>query len=377
MGRGALACVMLLTLLGLGCGGSKPDRPALPVGPRLTAQLGRTLDARLRMKVDETGIPGASAAIVFPDGRIWSGAAGSAVLEPEQPMTSETSLPFDSVTKTMTAALVLRLVEQGRLRLDDTIRRWYPAWRGDPRATLRDLLGHTAGARDPGDAFFKRLTRNPGRTATAAEVIAASPKPGPRSDEAEYTNTAFVIAGVILQRAAHRPLAAAMRQELFGRPGGEGLAFQPDERTQAPRARSYWYPHGVGEPEVVADGDILPSRVVASTVGPAGALAGRVPSLARFGHDLLGGRILEPSSLREMTRFHPGGLWEAYGLGLARDSIDDHTMWGHGGDGLGSHTEFWHLPRERLTIAMTWNDDVLDREGDILPTLLRAVLAPK
>lgn len=198
MGRGALACVMLLTLLGPGCGGSKPDRPTLPVGPRLTAQLGRTLDARLREKVDETGIPGASAAIVFPDGRMWSGAAGSAVLEPEQPMTSETSLPFDAVTMTMTAALALRLVEQGRLRLDDTISRWYPAWRGDPRATLRDLLGHTAGARDPGDGFFKRLLRTPGRTVTAAEVIAASPKPGPRTDEAEFTNTAFVIAGVIL-----------------------------------------------------------------------------------------------------------------------------------------------------------------------------------
>ena len=42
--------------------------------------------------------------------------------------------------------------------------------------------------------------------------------------------------------------------------------------------------------------------------------------------------------------------------------------------GSARHTEFWHLPRERLTIAMTWNDDVLDREGRILPTLLRAAL---
>jgi len=49
-------------------------------------------------------------------------------------------------------------------------------------------------------------------------------------------------------------------------------------------------------------------------------------------------------------------------------------MWGHGGDGIGSHTEFWHLPQERLTLAVTWNDDLLDREGRLHLALLRAAL---
>ena len=98
-----------------------------------------------------------------------------------------------------------------------------------------------------------------------------------------------------------------------------------------------------------------------------------MPSLARLGHELFGGRIVSRSSLREMARFHPGGYWEGYGLGLATNSLDGHTMWGHGGDGLGSHTEFWHLPRERLTIVIAWNDDLLDR-SDILPALLRTTL---
>jgi hypothetical protein len=113
---------------------------------------------------------------------------------------------------------------------------------------------------------------------------------------------------------------------------------------------------------------------LAGAAGTAGALAGDVPSLARWGHELFSGRVIQPRSLREMARLHPGAFWETYGLGLARDSLDGHTMWGHGGDGLGSHTEFWHLPRERLTIAVTWNDDVLDREGQIFPQLLRTAL---
>jgi D-alanyl-D-alanine carboxypeptidase len=369
----ALACAAVLSLLSAGCGGGAPDRPPSRSGPRLTAQLGRALDTQLREKVADAGIPGASAAIVFPDGRMWNGAAGHAVLEPERPMTTRTSLPFDSVAKVMTAALALRLVEQRRLRLDDTIRRWYPAWRGDPRATVRDLLGHRAGARDPGARFVEGLIRRPRRTVTAAEHISASPKPGARTEEAEYSNTGFVIAGVILQRVTRQPLAAALRREIFGHPGGEGLALQPAERTSAPRAQSYWYPDGGAKPTAAGEGDILPSRAFASASGAAGALAGQVPSLARFGHELFGGRILARSSLREMARFHPGGFWEGYGLGLAANSLDEHPMWGHGGDGLGSHTEFWHLPRERLTIAVAWNDELLD-DSDILPALLRTTL---
>jgi hypothetical protein len=56
-----------------------------------------------------------------------------------------------------------------------------------------------------------------------------------------------------------------------------------------------------------------------------------------------------------------------------RDSFEGRTMWGHIGDGLGSHTELWHLPRQRVTVAVSWNDDLIDRDGQILPALLRAV----
>lgn len=130
----------------------------------------------------------------------------------------------------------------------------------------------------------------------------------------------------------------------------------------------------MGDPVDAHDGGpLLPSRLWASLATTAGALAGDVPSLARWGHELLDGHIL-PTSLHSMTRFHPGAFWQGYGLGLARDSHDERLVWGHSGDGFGSHTEFWHLPRERLTIAVTWNDDVLERDGQILPDLLRAAL---
>src|SRR5829696_6899887 len=86
------------------------------------------------------------------------------------------------------------------------------------------------------------------------------------------------------------------------------------------------------------------SPAFAGAAGGAGALAGDVPSLARWGHEFFGGHVLQAKSLREMASFHDGAFWDGYGLGLALDSNDDRPMWGHRGDGFGTHTEFWHLP---------------------------------
>jgi D-alanyl-D-alanine carboxypeptidase len=375
----AVACVVVVALAGSACGGTSKHTATTPAqpGPRLTPRLAHALDAELREGFGEQAIAGVSAAIVFPDGREWSSADGLAVIATKQRMTPRTSMPLDSVTKMATAALALRYAEEGRLRLDDTIKRWYPAWNGDPRATLRDLLGHGAGTRDSRESFYVRVGSHPHATMTPRQAIAATPRAGPRTDETVYSNTGYLIAGLILQRAGGQPVAVGMRREIFDHPGGAGLALQPVERAHPPRAHSYWYPHGTGGRRVdVSDGGaLLPARSWASAAWTAGALAGDVPSLARWGHELLGGHILEPASLHAMSRFHPGAFWQGYGLGLALDSIDGHNMWGHTGDGVGSHTELWHLPAEDLTIAVSWNDDTLDREAVFLPHLLRTVWA--
>jgi D-alanyl-D-alanine carboxypeptidase len=370
----SLVFIVVAALLA-GCGGanSEPSEPALP---KLSPQLARALDKELRERVANTGVPGASAAIVFADGRMWQAAAGDAVLEPRRAMTSDTALPFDSVTKVATGALALRLAELERLRLDDPITRWYGGWRGDPDATVRDLLGHRSGIGDPPERFWRRLLANPREPVTPRQFIAATPKPGPRTAYARYSNAGFAIAGLILERAAGEPVAAVMRRELLGAPGGDGLALQPAEAPRAPHAHSYWFPEGLTNDvaDVSDGGPLLPSRNWARLAAMAGGMAGDVPSLARWGHELLGGRVLSPASLREMTEFHDIDWPEGYGLGLMRDSLHDSVLWGHAGDGLGSHSELWHAPRERLTIAVTWNDDMIDREGGIFEALLSTAL---
>lgn len=373
MARLAVACAVLLALAG--CGGANKGAAVREPGARLTPAIGDALDTTLKDKVVDTGVPGASAAVVFSDGREWTGAAGDAVLRPRQAMTTGTALPFDSITKIVTASVAMRLVEQHRLKLDDPIRRWYPAWPGDPDATVRDLLGHTSGMGEPPDAFWNRVLAHPRRIVTPRQFVAAAGKPGPRTPDAQYSNPGFVLAGIILERAGGQPVATLARRELFDHPGGDGVALQPEEAPAMPHAHSYSYPQGLNKRVDANDGGpLIPRRNLATMISTAGALAGDAPSLARWGSELLGGEILEPSSLREMRTFHPGAFWDGYGLGLAAWSVDDHVMWGHSGDGLGSHSELWYLPKERMTIAVAWNDEAIDNEGQILPALVRAAL---
>ena len=371
----------------VGCGGGHRKSAAHAGGPTLTKALARTLDAQFRREVNLAGIPGASAAIVFPDGREWSRAVGAAELKPRVAMTTRTSFHFASVTKMATAALALRLAEQGRLGLDDPIIRWYPAWRGDRAATVRDLLGHTAGTKDPTDAALTRLDRH-ARPLTVRAYIGAAPRPGPRTTQAEYSDVGFAIAGIILARAAREPLAQAMRRRVFNVPGGAGLALQPDERPHAPLVHNYYYPRSLSDPVDLSDGSgLIPNRgyFADGSIGAVG-LAGDVPSLARWGHALLGGGLLSPNSLRTMTRFHNTSpqladtlelpAHHSYGLGLFRDSLDGHPMWGHPGGGIGGHSELWQLPHDRITIAVSWNDDALGRDAaPFLLSLLRTTLA--
>jgi D-alanyl-D-alanine carboxypeptidase len=374
MSRLAVAWAVLLALAG--CGGADKGAAVRASGVKLTPAAAHRLDVALAQKVDDTGVPGATAAVVFADGREWSGAAGDAVLHPRRPMTTATAIPFDSITKIVTASTAMRLVEQGRLRLDDPIRRWYPAWRGDPKATVRDLLGHTSGMKeDPPDAFYFRVLDHPRVTPTRQQYVAAAGKPGPRTEDGEYSDAGFVLAGLIVERAGGAPIAALARRDVLSAPGGDGLAFQPGERPARPHAHSYWYPNGVGRQVDLNDrSGVLPRRGWVTMASGAIGLAGEVPSLARWGNELLGGRVLEPSSLQEMQDVHQGGIRSRYGLGLAKWSVDDREMWGHWGDGLGTHSELWYMPNERVTVAVAWNDGAIDDDGGIFQALVRAAV---
>jgi D-alanyl-D-alanine carboxypeptidase len=358
-----LAFVLALVLL-VGCGGSPAPAQRAATGPSLAQRL----DAELAKQGEAAGTPGVAAAAVVDGRPIWSGAWGMADVERHREMTPDTPMAFGSVTKTATASLALRLAENGRLDLDDRISRWLPEWRGAREMTVRRLLAQTAGVVDPGEAFYRAGDRHPSRTIPPEAWLAALPRPNlDPGDTPSYANANYILAGFVVRRAARGDWPRMLREL---RPG---LALQPDQTVAGRPARGYVYPDGgTPTPWPTGGGGMIPSTAVATLAGTAGGLAGSTAALARWGNALLGGDTLEPRSLAQMTTFSDSGaMWDGYGLGLAHQTVDDREVWGHVGDITGFHAELWHLPAEKLTMTVAWNDDRIS--DDVIPRSLLIV----
>ena len=245
-------------------------------------------------------------------------------------------------------------------------------WSGVERHARRASLPRHG---DPPDRFYISLVRHPHRRVTAIQSFRASPRPGPRTR------------GPSLEHRIHprradprssrrRAGRAPMRREVFAAPGGDGLALQPAERPHPPLAHPYIYPHGVAEPVDARDGGpVLPQLAWAGAASTAGAMAGDVPSLARWAR---AARRTRPATEQPASDDAlPGGEipWDGYGLGH-RPHHDQRA------DRLGPRRRrprdphrAGTCPGRNLTIAITWNDDVLNGEAPFLRHLVALALA--
>jgi CubicO group peptidase (beta-lactamase class C family) len=206
-----LLCGVIAVLTGCGGGEERVVRDDLP----------RKLDAELAKRAEELGVPGGAA--------------------------------YASVGKMITAALAVRLAEQGRLSLDDPVRKWVPAWPGERSKTLRDLLGHAGGIEDAPERFYLAQLRRPARRVRPADWLAAIRPPHPE-DSVVYNNSGFVTAGLVLRRAAGEGWLDLLRDT------APGIALQPDQREEGEPARGYVYPEGAGDPRPFGDdGPFVPS----------------------------------------------------------------------------------------------------------------------
>jgi CubicO group peptidase (beta-lactamase class C family) len=357
--RGLLLYGLIAVLVGCG-GGEKQEveRTDLP----------HRLDAELAKRGEELGVPGAAAALYRRGELVWSGGWGKADIEADRPMTAQTPVAYASVGKMITAALALRLAEQGRLSLDDPVRRWVPAWPGARSKTLRDLLGHDGGIEDAPERFYLAQIRWPARTFTPAAWLAAIRPPHPEDSDV-YNNSGFVVAGLALKRAAGDGWLDLLHDT------APGLALQPDQRVQGEPARGYVYPRGAGDPRPFGDdGPFVPSTSLATAAWTSGGYAGSAEAMASWADRLFAGEVIDEDSLSQMTDFRPStAIGDSYGLGLGHFEVEGREAWGHQGGMPGFHTDLTHVPAEGLTLFAVWNDDLIS-QSRIPQTLLEVAL---
>jgi D-alanyl-D-alanine carboxypeptidase len=277
---------------------------------------------RLLDQIVAAGAPGAAALVRHEHG-VQQAASGLADLRIGRPMRPGLTYRVASVTKPFVATVVLQLVAEGRLPLSDTVERWLPGILpyGD-QVSIRQLLNHTSGVPEyllvPLLALYESR-QGRFRSWTPQELVALvadQPPLFPPGATYSYSNTNYVLAGLIVEAATGRTL----RQELTGRiirPLRLHDTFFPVNRPDIPGRNAHGYSLPLSDQGPVLDGPLLDFTVYnPSLAWAAGNLVSDLGDLTRFFRALLGGRLLSPGLLAEMTTTVPIGLGAGYGLGL-------------------------------------------------------------
>jgi D-alanyl-D-alanine carboxypeptidase len=367
-------------------GGSPAPSAAPGASGQPAAIPAHRLQARLDALRARGSLPGVSVAIVWDDGRVWTGTSGSADVAAGRSLTKDSGFALASISKTFTAAVVLQLVEEGRLKLDAPVAPLLPAYRLNRRITVRMLLDHTSGLPD---FFFNptidaRLQSKPDATWTAQDswALVARKRPRPGTVWA-YSNTNYLLLGELVQAVTGRSLAREVRTRLLAPLGLTDTWYQVVEKPRTSLTRGYRVvataSGGVRDVAVARASDVMPFRSVISAAGGAGSIASTALDTARWMQAFAGGRVLSPTMQAAMLadiantrKLHPE---IPYGLGIQRVELDGHPALGHSGRYLGYRNVVRYLPDEGLTIAVLTNQGVYD-PARIAKGLLRIVLPP-
>jgi D-alanyl-D-alanine carboxypeptidase len=332
-----------------------------PLPAPLQASLSDALDKMLQH------VPAASVAVAIPGQGLWTATRGLARKEPPQPVVPDQAFQVASTAKTFTAAVVLQLVEEGRLRLGDTVDKWFPQAPNANRITIEQLLRHTSGL-----VSFNALPSLGTAYRTPADVIALGTAQKPEfcpGTNWSYTNTGYAMLGVIVEKTEGAPLADVLAKRLF-KPLSLTHTAMRQPGVELPVATG----HASGRPVDAPDQYATPYA--------AGALASTAGDLVRFWHALLAGQVLPQATVQRMFTGMPAmlgaysGSNSFYGMGVQLYDVPDGPglMLGHSGGIEGFTSIVAYVPADDVYIAVSFNEKKVPAEAGLW-ALLRAVRA--
>ncbi|MEU7730832.1 serine hydrolase domain-containing protein [Streptomyces sp. NPDC040724] len=319
----------------------------------------------------EAGFTGVTMRVHDEQGE-WAGAAGVAELDESAGPPVDGHVRIGSNTKTFTATVVLRLVEEGAIRLDDPVADHLPEFGLDPRITARMLLQHTSGVFNFTGEYYDDGTVAPGIPATTAGrewvdnrfktyrpeelVRLALSKPArfePGTDWS-YSNTNYVLARLLIEKVTGRSLAEEMQRLVLGPLGLSGTVVPgTSPEIPEPHAHAYYRYEDSGRQEIV---DV--TRQNPSWISTGGDMISTTRDLHTFISALMGGRLLSAPLLAEMCTPHPK---VGYGLGVFVQDLGENrgTVITHNGGAAGHGALMYSTPDggKTLIAALNYVDD--------------------
>jgi len=322
--------------------------------PVLDAMLSTTLDS-MRTVLNAKSL---NAAIQFPDTAVWAGASGISTTSLN--VTTNDAYLIGSVTKTITSACILQLVDEGILTLDDSIHQWLDTIQYiNPDITIRQLLRHQSGLYD----VLNNPNCQPALMANQSAVWSASdlinsfilPPPAAPGGAWSYCNTNYFLLGMIIESATGNPFWVEIRNRFYSNFGYSTFGIPAFESYSQPVAHLWLDLNGDG---VLDDAHNFYYNYLAlnSAAGAAGGYYATASDLSRWMRTYMRGDVVSQAMMNEAKTVvnTSGAQGGKYGLGLMRNIFQGLTAYGHGGD-LGYAASSWYFPDRDISISVLMN----------------------
>lgn len=342
----------------------------------LTAQEG--LPAPLRSGIDKavgevltkSGAPSASIAVVKEGTIVYEQAYGTARLEPKMPATPQMRYSIGSISKQFTAAAVLMLAEEGRLSLDDKLVRWLPELTRANEVSLRQILSMTSGYQDfwPQD-YVMPMMLEPVTPQGILDRWARKPLDFEPGTKWQYSNTNYVIAGVMVEKVSGIPLVDFLKKRVFT-PLHMTTVTDTDQSPLGPDepARTMRY----------ALGPLRPApKEGKGWMYAAGELAMTAHDLALWDVSLIDHTVMQPASYRQMETevLLTSAVGTRYGLGVSVAMTDGRRRISHGGEVSGFTAQNNIFPDERAAVVVMTNLDATNASDQMATKIANLLFA--
>jgi D-alanyl-D-alanine carboxypeptidase len=357
------ACLLLILVVAVVWRLTRSVSPYIPSESRnyqasgtVDAATARRLQGILDQDLNRLKIPGMQAYVRTADGKTWSGASGTTDLGRKRVFQPDDILRVGSVTKTFTAVVILKLVEEGALNLEDPLSKWYPDFPNAGSITIRQLLNHTSGIPEyiPKILMKSIIPFTYWQPQEIVEIAAREKSLFPTGSAFSYSNANYVLLGLIAEKVTGKTTVELLHEMIIDPLSLQHTYFVPYEK--APAALVPGWDRDLSHFPGMLDIGVK-NTSWATGAYTSGALASNAGDLATFYNNLFDGALLSPAMMKEMTAFidapNPGfDEQTGYGLGLMQVDIDGKELIGHVGEFMGSTAIAMVSPGEKYTIVV-------------------------
>ena len=359
--RAILCSAVRLATLILACSCARANAQT-----QLQSEMQQKIDKVASDALAKTGVPSASVAVVR-DGQIaYLHAYGHARLDPETPAKPEMRYSIGSISKQFTAAAILLLQEEGKLSLDDKVGKFVPNLTRANEVTIRQLLSLSGLlAQD----YVMPMMLHPVTAEKILDTWGRKPLDFEPGTKWQYSNTNYVIAGVIVEKISGEPLLQFLQQKIFAPLNMKSVA-DTDKTKLGDTDPTGYLRYALGPPRPAP-------REGSGWLFAAGELAMPVEDLAKWDISIIDQKLMKPASYQEFETevLLKNGLGTRYGLGVDVRSELGHRSLSHSGEVSGFTSDNLVFPDERVAVIVLTNQDAAGASEAIATGIAPLLLA--